>query len=166
MTLWIWDRLTRTWMPSILPVDRPYPLGPSATLIPLGDGRYGVMASERLRVNGETILPLRALEDRDELQRPGELPCYVSVDDEPEVAPFPGGAGACRCARCGSAIAPGSPSIQCPRCRCWAHQIEDLLPCWAHAPVCPACPQPTRGRAWEPEPLGPPCGGVMRADDD
>jgi len=164
MIIRTFDRSTGTWRSHVLPADRPYTLGPTAALIPLGDHRYGGLASARLRVNGEIVLPLRVLEDRDELQLPGEVPCYVSVDDEPEVVPFPGGVGPCRCARCGAPITPGAPSVACPRCRSWSHQSESR-PCWEHAPSCPTCSQPTRGGAWEPDPVAWMSGGE-RGDDD
>lgn len=165
MTLWIWDRSTHAWMPRSLPADRPYRLGSLTTLIPLVDGGCAVVTRERLRVNGELVLPLRVLEDRDELQRPGDLPCYVSIDDVPEVAPYSGSPADARCARCGSVLVPGAPSIRCPRCLCIVHATE-TLPCWTYAPVCPACPQPTSGRSWEPEPLLPPSGGEVEAGHD
>jgi len=162
VTLFTWDHSTRRWRASVLPVDRPYSLGSSTMLVPLANARYGVLTSERLRVNGEPILPLRVLDDRDELQRPGDAPCYVSVEDEPEVLPFAGGDGPVRCARCGSAIAAGSPSITCASCHVSVHQTV-TLPCWTYAPTCPACPRPTSGRSWEPEPLASPPGDL--ADD-
>jgi hypothetical protein len=163
MTIWTWDRATGTWVPDALP-DRPYALTPAITLIPVGGRRYGVLASERLRVNGEPVLPLRVLEDRDELAWRGDGRCYVSLDDAPEVVPFPADAGPCRCARCGGAIAPGTPSVQCPRCGCRVHATE-ARPCWGHGPSCAACPQPTVGRAWEPEPLTLPSSDSMDRDD-
>jgi hypothetical protein len=163
MLVWIWNGSTHAWMPGPLPADRPYPLGASTTLIPLAHGGCAVLTRERLRVNGELVLPLRVLEDRDEVQRPGDLPFYVSIDDVPEVAPYSGGPEECRCARCGSLLVPGSPSIRCPRCLCVVHATETLR-CWEFAPVCPACPQPTSGRSWEPEPLALPPGREIGAD--
>ena len=152
MTLWTWDGCARTWRPMVLPTDRPSPVSPSATLVPLGGGRCGVLAGGRMWVNGEPALPLRVLDDRDELRLPDGAVHYVSVDDDTSAVPFPAGAEPIRCARCGSAIEAGESCVQCPRCRVTCHQTSHL-PCWTHADACPACGQSSVGPSWEPEPL-------------
>lgn len=165
MTLWTWDRLALAWAPVALPTDRPYALGPTATLVPLTAGRYGVLASGWMRVNGEPTLPLRVLDDRDELQLPGGPPHYVSVDGETVIAAFPAGAGPTRCGRCGSPLDAGAPSVRCPRCHVTCHETP-VLPCWSHSDTCPACAHPTRGFSWQPAPLAsPPADGQTGAED-
>ena len=59
-------------------------------------------------------------------------------------APFPGPEGA-RCARCHTAIAPGSPAVRCT-CGLYYHQDESAgLTCFAYAADarCPGCNRPT-----------------------
>ena len=154
MTLWTWNDDARSWTPVGLPADRLYPLGPDATLVPVADGRCGLLTSGRVRVNGQPALLIKVLSDRDEVELPDRVPHYVTVDAVVEVVPFPAGGRLTRCARCGSPLQAGDPSVVCPRCHVTCHQMPDL-PCWSHSDTCPACLQPTVGFAWQPMPWTP-----------
>jgi hypothetical protein len=164
VTLWQWAPGARAWTPTLLPADGQHTLGPSVTLTPVGGGRYGVLASAQIRVNGEPILRLRVLDDRDELAFPdGTLYC-VSVDDTPEIVPF-SGSRPIRCARCGTSIEPGTLACTCPSCRVTCHETAELA-CWTHSDMCPACSHVTHGRSWQPDPLAmPPADGEKGAGD-
>lgn len=113
---------------------------------------------KRVLVNGDEVpAGIRSLRDRDEIlvldtagKRSDRI--YFSVDSpSPEIVPFPGPKGA-RCAMCTGIIDINAPSVRCPRCGLWYHQItegKDPLPCWTYEKNCMSCKRPTELKAQE-----------------
>jgi hypothetical protein len=109
-----------------------------------------------VRLNGAPLRTgVRVLQDRDELDVDGLGRVFFSEERLVRVEPFPGGERPVFCPRCKQAISAGSASVQCPQCRVWHHQCDDL-PCWTYAERCALCDQPTAldaGYRWTPEEL-------------
>lgn len=106
-----------------------------------------------VRVNGSPVVAgMRVLRDRDEIVIGGSR-SFFSTERLARVEPFPGSEGATFCPRCKQEIVKDSPAVQCPGCRSWYHQREDLG-CWLYSPSCQLCDQSTpldAGYRWEPE---------------
>jgi len=106
-----------------------------------------------LRVNGRTLpAGLCVLDDRDEI-RSGADKLYFSTETLATVEPFPGSDRQVFCGRCRQLIEPESPSVRCPGCGVWYHELADL-PCWTYAEKCTFCDQATAlnaGFSWSPE---------------
>lgn len=154
MFLWRWDSREGVWRADPVAAGVTVALGPGVLALPLATGGCGLLVEGRVSVNGAPALPLRVLQDRDEIQIDDQALCF-SVDGPADVVPFPGpfsGASSVRCGRCQGPMQTGEPAVQCPRCQAWCHQAPDLS-CWSYGPQCPGCGRPTAGAAWRPEPL-------------
>jgi hypothetical protein len=107
-------------------------------------------------VNGTPLYTrLRVLRDRDELRFADGRRLFFSTEHLAQVVAFPDAAETMYCVRCRQALVPQTPAIQCPACRVWHHQREDL-PCWTYAERCAMCEQITQleaGFRWTPEAL-------------
>ena len=106
-----------------------------------------------VRVNGRPVVAgIRVLRDRDEIVVGGSR-SFFSTERLARVESFPGSDGAAFCPRCKLEILKDTPALQCPGCRSWYHQREDLG-CWLYSPTCQLCPKTTpldAGYEWEPE---------------
>ncbi len=159
MFLWRWDSPAGVWRAEPLAAGAGVALGPRVLALPLTSGGCGLLVEGRVAVNGVPALPLRVLQDRDEIRVDGES-MYFSIDGPADVVPF-SGASSVRCGRCQGEMQEGVPAVQCPRCRSWHHQTP-VLPCWSYGPQCSGCDRPTSGAAWQPAPLAIP---VSRPED-
>lgn len=112
--------------------------------------------SGAVAVNSQPLyLGLRVLRDRDEIRMDGAPRFYFSTEQLARVAPLPEIKHAVFCTRCNREIRPGDPSVQCPQCGTWCHQMAELN-CWTYGQNCPLCDQPTAleaGHRWTPEAL-------------
>jgi hypothetical protein len=119
------------------------------------DGRESWVLTGAARVNGMPLLTgIRVLRDRDELEI-GGLCAFFSTETLALVEPLPHGDTPVFCPRCKQEIAKQSAAVQCPQCRVWHHQSDDL-PCWTYSERCALCDQPTDLSAdyrWTPEEL-------------
>jgi hypothetical protein len=117
-----------------------------------------IAASPGVLMNGVPLLTgIRVLLDRDEIRLGAARTVYFSSETLATVEDFPGSEQAMFCPRCKQEIARGVKAVRCPspRCRVWHHQTDDL-PCWAYAPHCGLCDQPTDlggSYRWSPEEL-------------
>jgi hypothetical protein len=150
MFLWRWEAWDGVWRAEPLAAGEAVALGPRVLALPLSSGGCGLLVVGRVFVNGVPALPLRVLQDRDEI-RVDDQSMYFSTDGPADVVPF-FGAPTVRCGRCQGPMQMGELAVQCPRCRTWHHQAPDLS-CWSYGPQCPGCGRPTTGAAWQPEPL-------------
>ena len=123
---------------------------------PGGLDRWLLFASGEtpVTINGVSLdLGMRRLGDKDEI-RVGPSAMFFSAERVAVVVPFPGIGKKCICPRCKQEIVVGTPAVQCPGCRAWHHQSEEL-PCWTYAPTCAAhCGQATAmdgALQWVPE---------------
>jgi hypothetical protein len=145
MTLWRWNAVTARWEASVLHAQDRLEVAAGVCLVGLPPRRGALLARDEaaVTVNGEPVLPLRVLDDRDE----------VAVAGGPvEIAPFPAGLPDTRCGRCKGELGAGESAVRCPHCGAWHHQTEDL-PCWTYDSSCSTCARATTGCAWEPEPI-------------
>jgi hypothetical protein len=111
-------------------------------------------AQRGVRVNGNVVLGLKQLRDRDEISVPRAGRFFFSTEHLAEVEPFPGSDREIRCARCTTPILKGTPAVRCPKCHLWHHQGE--RPCWTYAGRCASCDHPTELPShfqWTPEGL-------------
>ncbi len=97
----------------------------------------------RILVNGEVVLGVRVLEERDELLVDGE-PLFFGAMRATSPRPFRAGDGAQRCGRCKRLLHPEDAVIQCGNCFAFHHegkpaQEADELLCWSHADTCGVC---------------------------
>jgi hypothetical protein len=113
-----------------------------------------VAAGTAVRVNGfAPVAGVRVLQDRDEIRTTPAGVLFFSTETLACVKEFPGSERAVFCGRCRQAMEKGQMAVRCPRCGIWYHQTDNL-PCWAYAPSCGFCPQPTSldgGFSWIPE---------------
>jgi len=109
-----------------------------------------------VRLNGVHLaLGVQCVADRDEITVPGAGTFYFSTESLARVESFPDANQALYCPRCKQSLEPGKSGVNCPQCRTWYHQTEDL-PCWSYAETCALCPQVTdlnAGFRWTPEEL-------------
>ena len=150
MFLWRWDGRDGVWRADAVAAGVTVALGPRVLAVPLTSGGCGLLVEGRVSVNGVPALPLRVLQDRDEIRVDDEALCF-SIDGPADVVRF-SGPSSLRCGRCQGTMQTGEPAVQCPRCQTWHHQTPDL-PCWSYGPQCSGCGRPTAGAAWRPEPL-------------
>lgn len=100
-----------------------------------------VALSDSLLVNGERlIIGGRLLQDKDRIALPGGQRLCFSTEELAVVAPAPD--TELVCFRCKQSIGPGSPSVKCPGCGAYHHQVEPLQ-CWTYSAGCAACGAPT-----------------------
>ena len=113
-------------------------------------------AGHDVRVNGDaTLLGVRVLADRDEINVAGVGEFFFSTESLARVESFAGSTQTIYCPRCRQVIDEGAPTVKCPQCSVWYHQTEELN-CWTYAETCALCPQPTdldAGFRWTPEEL-------------
>lgn len=109
-----------------------------------------------IKING---LPLYTgicvLRDRDEIRWGPDGIAFYSTEELAAVVNLPHGDRKIVCPRCKQEICPETPAVQCPRCRVWHHQSEDL-PCYTYAERCATCTRKTSldtGYEWVPEEL-------------
>lgn len=150
MTLWRWNEASG-WEPTPLCRGSAVAITPGILLVPLTAGRCALLDGDASPVNGLPPLPLRILEDRDELVLDGCLTLFSALTHT-EAVVLPATSAAIVCGRCKSRIETGTQAVRCPRCQTWHHQAE-ALPCWTYASTCASCAYPTDGAAWQPEPL-------------
>jgi hypothetical protein len=150
MFLWRWEGREGVWRAEPLAAGVMVALGPRVLALPLTSGGCGLLVEGRVAVNGVPALPLRVLQDRDEI-RVDDQSLYFSIDGPVVVIPFSGGSSL-RCGRCQGPMQTGEAAVQCPRCQAWHHQTPDLS-CWSYGPRCTGCGCPTTGELWQPEPL-------------
>jgi len=109
-----------------------------------------------VRVNGRNLdLGVQTLADRDEICVSDVGTFYFSTETLVRIVEFSTTAQTLYCPRCKQAIATGQLAVNCPQCRTWYHQSDDL-PCWCYAQTCALCPQATAlhtGFRWTPEEL-------------
>jgi hypothetical protein len=116
-----------------------------------------------VQVNGwPLVLGARLLCDRDEIVVRADgssatFHCFFATERLPQVAAYPGGAGAICCPRCKQPIEPNQMAVQCPNASCgaWHHQKADLQ-CWTYSDTCALCDRPTQldaGFRFNPEDL-------------
>ena len=112
--------------------------------------------NREVRMNGAHLaLGVQSVADRDEISIEGVGTVYFSTESLARIEEFAGAAQALYCPRCKQAVESGTPAVNCPQCRTWYHQSEDL-PCWLYAETCALCPQATdldAGFRWTPEEL-------------
>jgi hypothetical protein len=124
-----------------------------ATLLPLG--REAVLlagADARILVNGEPVLGVTVLEERDEVLLDGES-LFFGAGNAAAPRAFAAEDGAQRCGRCHRVLHPGDEVVECGRCSGLHHEgrpaaEEEALLCWSHAPVCGVCQHDRSG--WTP----------------
>jgi hypothetical protein len=150
MFLWRWDGREGVWRAVPMAAGEAVGLGPRVLALPLTSGGCGLLVEGRVTVNGVPALPLRVLQDRDEIRVDDES-MYFSIDGPADLVPF-SGASSVRCGRCQGPMHASQPAVQCPRCQAWHHQTPHL-PCWTYGPQCSGCDRPTAGAAWRPAPL-------------
>ena len=117
-------------------------------------------AGHDVRVNGDaTLLGVRVLADRDEINVAGVGELFFSTESLARVEEFNGESTdttpAIYCPRCRQLVADGALSVKCPQCGVWYHETDELN-CWTYAETCALCPQPTdldAGFRWTPEDL-------------
>ena len=113
------------------------------------------------RVNGRHLVGgLRVLDHQDEIRVRGES-FFYSSETRPAVVPFRLGRGGSRprCPRCRLELRDGEPSVCCPGCGRWYHEIpqrEDVpaKPCFTYEGRCRLCSHPTAlsgETLWRPE---------------
>lgn len=96
-----------------------------------------------VRVNGSRVASgIRVLSDRDEIRIGGVDTFFFSTEKLASVDALPKLPRSVFCPRCKQAIAEGTPAVQCPQCKVWHHQTEEL-PCWTYAPTCALDEQPS-----------------------
>lgn len=161
MVLWRWDHSQVGWKAVPFPPGEVFPLGLQLKFVPLKSGRYGLLVVGRVTVNGVPALPLRVLQDKDEIRIIDGERLYFSSDGPAEVIQFSGGTSV-RCGRCQGPMQEGKGAVCCPRCGAWHHQTGEL-PCWTCDQQCSGsgCGRPTSGAAWQPESLVPRSEGVL-----
>lgn len=150
MFLWRWESREGVWRAEPLAAGEAVTLGPRVQALPLTSDGCGLLVEGRVTVNGALTLPLRVLQDRDEIRIDDQTLCF-SIDGPADIVPF-SGVSSVRCGRCQGGMQEGEPAVLCPRCQAWHHQTP-LLSCWTYGPQCPRCGRPTTGAAWQPEPL-------------
>ncbi len=150
MYLWRWDSREGIWRAEPLAAGEAVALGPRVLALPLASGECGLLVEGRVTVNGVPAMPLRVLQDRDEIRIDHQALCF-SIDGPADVAPF-SGASSVRCGRCQGEMQDGDAAVRCPRCQTWYHQTP-VLSCWSYGTQCSRCGRPTTGAAWQPEPL-------------
>jgi hypothetical protein len=111
------------------------------------------VAPAGVRVNGQPLCTgIRVLQDRDELYVDGLGRAFFSAERRTCVVPFAAAARPATCPRCKQVIVEHAAAVQCPQCRIWYHQ-SDELPCWQYAERCALCDQSTAmeaGFRWSP----------------
>jgi hypothetical protein len=128
---------------------------PSALAKVLPFARRAVLLARseaRVLVNGEPVLGVTVLEERDEVFVDGESLLFGAGNVAAPRA-FAAEDGAQRCGRCRRVLHPGDEVVECGRCSGLHHEgrpaaEEEALLCWSHAPVCGVC-QRDRG-GWTP----------------
>lgn len=150
MMIWRWHDTPGAWFVIQLHRGTNFPLHLNALFVPLQGRQCGLLARGEVMINGLTAFPLRMLADRDEIRVGGET-VYFSADSPAEAVAFPAQTEAA-CGRCKGMLKAGELAVQCPLCRAWHHQTEEL-PCWQHAARCSGCERSTERIGWQPEPL-------------
>jgi hypothetical protein len=154
MILWRWSEELNEWQALTLEAGKPCSLSDDCQLQPLAQRNCSLLVRghSHVRVNGIAPLPLRVLEDRDEICVAGEA-FYFSIESAPEIVYFSVQDKEFYCARCKGKLEEGTLSVKCPRCSAYHHESEGLC-CWSYGDRCSAnCAQPTAGYSWQPEPL-------------
>ena len=96
----------------------------------------------RLLHNGELVaLGIRVLAHMDSLALEGGEAVFLSTEERAHIEPF-AGQRAITCARCRSPIRPGQPTVKCPGCGVFHHELEDRG-CWSYTATCAVCAQNT-----------------------
>jgi hypothetical protein len=115
-------------------------------LLRLREAREWILLSssqDRVRVNGLKVASgIRVLSDRDEIRVEGVDTFFFSTERLAVIEPFPGAERAVFCPRCKQGFQEGALAVQCPQCKVWHHQSEEL-PCWTYSPTCALDDQPT-----------------------
>ena len=113
-------------------------------------------AGHDVHVNGDpTLLGVRMLADRDEINVAGVGEFFFSTESLAQVEEFAGASQTIYCPRCRQLIDDGAPAVKCPQCGVWYHETDELN-CWTYAETCALCPQATdleAGFRWTPEEL-------------
>jgi hypothetical protein len=115
-----------------------------------------------IEINGLPLVSgIRVLRDRDAIRFDGGQIAFFSAETTAQIEPFPGNESV-SCPRCYSPIVPKKPSVRCPACGVWHHQMPGPegkrdWECWTRHETCAQCQkQPTdlqAGPTWTPEAL-------------
>lgn len=107
----------------------------------------------RVVVNGDLVVPVRVLEERDELLVEGQ-PFFFAAAAAAAAHPWSGDASASRCGRCSRRLLPGDVVVECASCGAPSHEGApagegEALLCWSHADACAVCG--ASRHPWSPE---------------